>query len=383
MLTRRSFQILPLLGALAAGCAQGATPTDEASSALSEKNGWANGWANGWNNGWANGWANGWNNGWANGWINGWANGWANGFNNGWANGFNNGWANGWANGADPTSVAVQADSSKYLTRGRIEDGRHMVDSCIVPSALGLAQCPIDVNASGECCRRAMALQGVYWADLKQTGFGRQLDYQPTATVTDPNGVSGTIDTTLVLDPCYTVNGVKTCDTTPNHFWDLAGPGAPLYPDCNDNVSGLPCNHISLTGTHQLVDTGITSSTVEVRQELISSMSALLTTNGHYRVDLRWIGNKDTSALLVPDPLFNASAVEAKWSVGTKSVTVNGMSVKRQFGSPSCYASNSPARATCDPTTNPDCVAGLVSLVPVCSKSYVGQIETLWSGQTY
>jgi hypothetical protein len=359
---------------IAIGCMP---PEDEALrehvSALSEGNGWDNGSLNGWNNSWANGSLNGWNNAWINGWANGWSNGSLNGFSNGSLNGWTNSWSQGWVNGAAPTSSVV-GDGSKSIKRVRIEQGRVMADACITPPSG--SQCPVDANGNGECCRRVMLLQGVYFADLSHANQGRWMTWYSKWTVSDSSRHSGTVDTTVVLDPCYTKSGVSTCDSPMNHLWQLAGPGSPMYPDCSNSIAGLTCN----SGSSQL-DLGITSHAVTVRDLFLASLSSLITTNGHYYVDIRWMPTGDHSTVLVPDPTFDTAPIEARWDTTGSLITdkTSKSTITERNGLPYCYDANAPQRAAC---TTPGCVPNLVSAVPVCNSNdpSPAPIATLWAG---
>ena len=361
-----------LLATLLLGCMP---PDDERVgehvTAIAENNGWDNGSLNGWNNAWANGSLNGWNNSW----INGWANGSLNGYSNGSLNGWTNSWQQGWVNGSTPTS-AVVGDGSKSIKRVRIEQSRVMADACITPPAG--TQCPVDANANGECCRRAMLLSGVYFADTSHSGQGRWMTWYSQYQVSDGSRNTGVINTTVVLDPCYTRGGVQVCDSPMSHLWQLAGPGAPMYPDCGSGF-GVACNYGSA-----LIDPGITSLTMSVRNLFLMSLSSLITTNGHYYVDIRWSVPGDTSTILVPDPTFATAPIEARWSWASDSFTQKGFkpTIQRTYAWPYCYDHNAPQRTTCDPT-NPSCVSNLVSQVPYCTANdnpVNGPVVTLWPG---
>ena len=341
--------------------------TGEHASALAENNGWDNGSLNGWNNAWANGSLNGWNNSW----INGWANGSLNGYTNGSLNGWTNSWGQGWVNGSAP-SAAVVGDGSKSIKRVRIEQSRVMADACITPPAG--TQCPVDPNANGECCRRALLLSGVYFADLSHTYQGRWMTWYSQYKVSDSSRNSGVVNTTVVLDPCYTQGGVQVCDSPMSHLWQLAGPGAPMYPDCGSGF-GVACNYGS-----DLIDTGIKTTTT-VRSLFLMALSSLITTNGHYYIDIRWGVAGDNSTVLVPDPTFDTAPMEARWNYSATSYYDKTLkaTISERYAWPQCYMQGAPQRAACD-ASNPGCVANLVYSVPFCSPmdTNPGPVITLW-----
>ena len=321
----------------------------------------SNGWEMGWSNDRSNEWSKALSNGRGNGWQNGWSNGWSNGWTNGWTNGWRNGWTNGWTNGTDP-GQHVYVDGGKYLTRPRNEDGRLMMDMCRKDTS----HCPDDLNAAGQCCHRTMVLRGVFWAETSTGMQGRWIRWKPTVTVHDRSGKSGTVDSTLVPDPCYTKAGATTC--LQSHFWDLAGPGGPAYPDCIPAI-GIACN-----GPHpsDLIDPGIESTpNTPVRALLATAASGLITTNGSFIIDLRWLVRKDASQVLVPDPAFKQSQLEAKWDWEP---TAPGGLVSK----PRCYAHNAPQRTSCSSSTDPSCDPNLVKNVPSCTGQNKGRIGTYW-----
>jgi hypothetical protein len=111
-----------------------------------------------------------------------------------------------------------------------------------------------------------------------------------------------------------------------------------------------------------LVDPG---TLIVVRDRLVAALSALITTNGHYRLDVRSAFDSQQSTFLRTDPVFDLAPVEAQWTTS--------YGVDRLRGQPLCYHANAPQRA--DPA--------LVSmLVEACPEGALGggTVQTRWLG---
>jgi hypothetical protein len=250
-------------------------------------------------------------------------------------------------------SEASRICLSRYVTRPRVESGRVMADTCVEPKLSGYPACPLRGlgSASQECCRRALVLNGVYQVqDPSFTqGKGRRVRRTNFLDVSTPYGTSR-IKSTLIPDPCVTrQNGAAGC-ATPHHLWQAAGPGAPLYPDCSGTGGPVPCNNLIFSDAQ--IDTGYTdlispgSYKLPIRYELVTLMSMLITTNGHYEIDAR---NFSGSSILAPDPDFNAANMEAVWLWRTSQDDgwyFSGLALGQTAveGVPYCYSDVSPQR---------------------------------------
>jgi hypothetical protein len=176
-----------------------------------------------------------------------------------------------------------------------------------------------------------------------------------------------------IIDPCVSRStGILECGEM-HHMWQVAGPGGtlpsgatypagPMYPDCSGTGGPLPCNSTMYTDQHK--DNGESK-----RGVFVASLSALITTSGHYQIDIRWPKGV-TSPALTPDPDFNTAQLEAIWQYNDHS-DVGTVTYIRGYAL--CYADNAPQRAE----------GTLVSDVDFCSTLNSGgdvgaTIETRW-----
>jgi hypothetical protein len=254
---------------------------------------------------------------------------------------------------------AGQQCFARYLTRTRFENNRVMTDACIAPHLPGVPSCPFQGKGplGKECCRRSLVLKGVYTAfDVTSAKTGRKVRWDPSVVVS-----SVPINVTIVPDPVITYANGTTEHTEPHHLWQAAGPGGPLYPDCSGTGGPRPCNEPA-TFPDQMSDSQHPvwpgPHSVPYRALLVAALSSLITTNGHYEIDIRWGWAPDNSAL-PPDPDFNAAAIEGKWLLG-------GSMSGPYESSPYCYTSWARQRAE-----------GLVDGVPICdANSLVATLVT-------
>jgi hypothetical protein len=190
----------------------------------------------------------------------------------------------------DPTCVDEAAEwcASRFLHNTRLEEGRVMVDMCVEARIPGYPACPVDPNGT-MCCTRALVLKGVYTA-TEVPGNGRQVRYEPLRKVTSPRtGALNAIRATLVPDPCVRAGGQTRCADRQHQLWQAAGPGGPIYPDCGPAGSARPCT-AGWDRADQKVEwiwTGSQYLQAPYRGTLVSVLSALITTNGRYKVDIR------------------------------------------------------------------------------------------------
>jgi hypothetical protein len=266
---------------------------------------------------------------------------------------------------------AAKTCYARYLTRPRVEEQRMMVDSCIEPHLAGAADCPIKTSgtANRECCRRALALNGVYTAIPDTGGYGRQVKWSNFGFIETPDGL-GYVSSTLIPDPCVTrPDGTRSC-TDPHHLWQAAGPGSPYYPDCSGAGGPLPCNNATYANQH--VDWADGYSAKPMRGAMVALQSSLITTDGHFQVDLRWTFGGPNNTLGT-DPDFDAASVEAIWNWD---FTQSFFGIQTYQARPVCYGGNpetpGPARA----------VGDLVANIPYCGETYFQNSPDYQSVQT-
>ncbi len=259
---------------------------------------------------------------------------------------------------------AAQQCYSRYLTRTRFEDERLMTDACIEPFLPGAASCPLaGTGVDGqECCRRALVLQGVYSvSDNTEYQEGRSADWQESITVgATPIGV------TIVPDPVVEHSDGHIERSSPHHLWQAAGPHGTIYPDCSGYGGPRPCNALYYVDKNPSLLTEMGDENhrgledgdyvpVSYRQLLVTVISALITTDGRYEIDIRWLYNPNGSSTLPPDPDFERTRVEGIWYGERISDPETGS--QYYYGSPWCYNRHYIKRAE-----------GLVDNVPLCDE---------------
>ncbi len=237
---------------------------------------------------------------------------------------------------------AAQICAERYVTRARFEDGRNMVDVCAEPKMQGYPACPFAGSGptGKECCRRALVLNGVY-RRIDSTTKGVTAEWRATRTAT-LLGSSQTVKATIVPDPCVIdFNGNVVCQNEP-HFWQASGPNGTVYPDCSGAGGPRPCNGSSSDQMTQTIVTGTGWSNAPYRGILVAVMSALVTTNGHYTIDIR---SQESIAPLPfhPDP----GVFEAEWKWDVTNAAITGKAVCKNpdgyyrapllTGVPDCY----------------------------------------------
>jgi hypothetical protein len=200
-----------------------------------------------------------------------------------------------------------------------------MVDTCTEPTRTGVPACSLQPTSGGECCSKAMALSGVYTVTDTSLGNpserkGRQVEWYRYLHVP---GSAGTIrvDSTLVPAPyVFRANGQLQVAESEHKLWAAAGENRPLYPDCPwlGNWGDATCN----CPTHPDFPPGgicesyptryVQKRGVDRRSALASAVSALLTTNGHYTLDIRWNDQAD-QAPFDYDSFYDIRPIEAVW----------------------------------------------------------------------
>jgi WSC domain len=271
----------------------------------------------------------------------------------------------------DATCVqeAAQLCTEHYVTRPRFEDGRAMVDACVETKIQGYPACPFAGSgpAGKECCRRALVLNGFYKKNTTAT-MGTQVQWSPTVVKNTALGTSRTIRATLVPDPEVINYHGDIALGQELHLWQAAGPDGSIYPDCSGSSGPRPCNAVGANALYEQVPnqhpiTGaITNVSVSYRAFLVTTMSALLTTDGHYMIDIRASGN--TQAL--PWHL-DIQGLEAIWEYTWSSGTVTGK--------PHCLWPDAPQRTSQDPYF----VSGLYNCQSFEFNDTVAtQIKTYW-----
>lgn len=273
----------------------------------------------------------------------------------------------------DEACVAQAAEIcvERYVTRPRIEEDRNVVDTCIETKIPGYPACPIAGSGptGKECCRRALALKGSYQRATDVPGYGRQVQWELTTTVDTPFGSGYTINSSLFPDPCVTdFHGRVVCGDM-HHMWQAAGPEGTVYPDCSGTRGARPCGTSSYGDqlsefVPDAEENGVeTMVEIPYRGILVATMSALLTTNDHYWVDV--LASGPTQAL-PRHPEIQADHFEARWSWSGAGVLT---------GRPVCLHPNAPQRTATDPS--------LVAALPTCYLSDYGKeathIVTLWA----
>ncbi len=286
--------------------------------------------------------------------------------------------------GWDATCVdlAVSMCSARYLAHTRIEDNRVYTDACVEPKVAGFA-CPVaytQQNGGQECCRRALVLRGTYQAIDTSTAYppsdyryrtGTTIDWRLSSNVRLGFGpLAPTVDVTATLAPdnCWTgTDGVHYCDTPKQKLYQVAGGNGPLYPDCrdanqnpHDHRSPCGCPASATADMHERC-TDATHDYLGYRRLLMATVSALLTTDLHHEVDIKWMkrDGEPADTTITPfdsvDPpwftnVFDLSTWEGNW--GTYPESADHLVTKA-----ACYGRNSPQRAHGNKVDNvPDCV---------------------------
>ncbi len=247
----------------------------------------------------------------------------------------------------DATCVALAGQQclSRYVARSRVEDGRIMADACVEPRLGGTPACPlVGSGPTGrECCQRSLVLKGTYPAeeipyDFTGDGipdglYGRFAKWFPYEDVVLPSGLKARVQSTLIADPAIRYRNGIVESTEPHHLWQAAGPGGTLYPDCSGTGGPRPCNGYF---TDQMGDPTHTSpygGAMPLRGLLTSVLAALITTDGHYEVDIRWQDSPQNSYLPI-DSDFNTAPTEAVWTYYQES---NGAGASGYVGKPFCF----------------------------------------------
>lgn len=240
---------------------------------------------------------------------------------------------------------AAQICTERYITRPRFEDGRNMVDVCAEVKEQGYPACSFAGKGANarECCRRALVLNGVYFR-VNTATKGTNAEWRGSRTVNLP-GSSQTASATIIADPCVTdFKGNVVCQNEP-HFWQAAGPNGTVYPDCSGSNGPRPCNRAN---ANQMVQPIVSNGATVIKDEpyrgiLVGVMSALVTTTGHYTIDIR------SQESLPPLPFHpDPGGFEAEWawtvnnsaSITGKAVCKNPNSTLRAgllTGIPNCY----------------------------------------------
>jgi hypothetical protein len=112
-----------------------------------------------------------------------------------------------------------------------------------------------------------------------------------------------------------------------------------------------------------------------VRGGVLMAVSALVTTNGKYQIDLRpKVGWK--SSFFTADTTFENYQNEGEWRYVTQ--TINGESLR--LGTMWCAYQDAPVRAACTDSTT-GCVSDLITNIPTCESlpsTNRGHIRSLW-----
>ena len=274
---------------------------------------------------------------------------------------------------------AIEQCSATYLANPRVEQERVMTDICVEATTPGYTSCPFKprTTASGdkECCHRAMVLEGVYQAldtevdaatHFLHANTGRYVEWYRKLWV--PLGFwQPLVNATLVSDPCDRLaSGQWVCKDEVPKLWEVAGPGRPFYPDCSTGSGVRPCTCNNGGAPGRCIPAGQPHQGVELRSLLLAAASALVTTNGHYNIDIRWAasswpGWNEVHAPLTYNTSFDGQPIEAMWhaSGGSwlyartfKQWSENGYSAPligggnyRYWSDPFCYSSNTPQRS--------------------------------------
>jgi hypothetical protein len=261
---------------------------------------------------------------------------------------------------------AAQLCVERYVTRPRLDlgelgsdDNRVMVDTCIETKLPGYPACPFGLTGK-ECCRRGLVLKGVYKRDTYVPGYGRPIKWTKTAGASTALGAGQTIKATVVADPCVKdFRGNVVCDDM-HHLWQGAGPDGSIYPDCSGTTGARPCNNTIFPD--QMREVELLDIDAPYRGILVAAMSALITTNDHYIIDIRsTLG--DTESL--PPHNLQAETFEAYWTWSGNGFVYTG--------GPVCTHPNAPQRTGTDPS--------LVSNLPTCypwGDAPHDYIETIW-----
>ncbi|MBK9258358.1 MAG: hypothetical protein IPM54_00815 [Polyangiaceae bacterium] len=273
--------------------------------------------------------------------------------------------------------VTRTAVDTRYIWNGSwlIPRKRVMADTCVEAKIPGYPACPVEGSGPGgnECCMRSLVLKGVYRANTNTGGKGRIVEWYNYSDVSTPNGTQR-IEATLVPDPCVErADGTYECQDDPHKLWQGAGFNGPAYPDCSGSSGPVPCNDTDYTD--QDSDNTGTYYEIPSRATLVDAMTALITTDGSYQVDLRW--SHGGQQILAHDPEFNSATLEGLWTFEQGTVFYGKWAPTQRWikAKPVCYS---------DQSTQGRASGALVENILYCSEvdpinSYAHLAEVFWN----